>query len=380
MKLTRRQVPMKIQQYNPVFNKEEIANELSKYALGDGFYTEYKKTAEFENKIAEFLGVKHCFCVNNGTISLSLALLALGIGPGDRVAVPNITMIATSNAVRLIGAIPIFFDIDENNLCLNLNKVKEAIKYDWFNLKAVIYVTLNGRSHEYEDYYQFQEFCKVNKVAFIEDNAQSFGSYYSNGFNISCPIYGIGSFSFSMPKIITTGQGGCLVTNNNELADKIKKLKDFGRTGGGIDIHDSFGINSKFTELQAILGLSQIGEIVNRIRKKVEINCIYRKLLKHVKQVNFVNYNNHLWIPWFIDIFVDDRNELQTYLKENDIGTRTIYPELTSQKINRKFLYPKTLNISGEYSRMGLWLPSSLDITVEEIEFVCKKIKDFYAK
>jgi perosamine synthetase len=187
-----------IPQYEPLFNIPDLNTNFVSYINSGGWMTEYKKTEEFENKIKEFLGVKYCSVVNNGTISLSLALLAGGIEPGDEVLVPNITMIATANAVRLIGAIPIFVDISPDTLCMDL--------YDAFNkltskTKALIYVTLNGRSQQPV---HMSNFCITHKLLYISDDAQSFGSCYSDGSKIGTNG-DISSFSFSMPKIITTG-------------------------------------------------------------------------------------------------------------------------------------------------------------------------------
>lgn len=368
-----------IPQYRPIIDRESLAKETSDYILGDGFFTEYKKTEEFEQALCKLLNVKYCSMVNNGTISLSLALLAMGIKPGDSVLVPNITMIATCNAVKLIGAKPIFVDVNHTNLCMDLYKSQTLVEKNF--VKAVIYVTLNGRSHSQEELLTFKKSCDLYGVAIIQDNAQSLGSYYSNETPISCLEGGIGSFSFSMPKIITTGQGGCLVTNDDKLAMKIKKLKDFGRMNGGMDIHDEFGINSKFTEIQAIMGLNQLKTIGERIWNKRWNYAVYQRALMNISEIYMLPTDDICeCTPWFVDIYIADRDKLQSYLKEKGIGTRAIYPELTSQLVNKKWLQPKTLNVSGKYAKEGLWLPSSINIQPDEIFYICNIIKDFYAK
>lgn len=368
---------MSIPQYRPQFNREKLAKEVSDYILSDGYFTEYKYTQKFEETISDFLKVKHCILVNNGTISLSLALLAYGIKPKDNVIIPNVTMFATQSAVQLIGANPIFVDIDPNNLCLDLEKAKQVISIN--NIKAVIYVTLNGRKHNCNEYDNFQYFCQTKNIVVIEDNAQSFGSNNEWSQPINCPDQSIGSFSFSMPKIITTGQGGCLVTNNDELARRLRKLKDFGREKGGIDLHDSFGINSKFTEIQAIMGLNQIEDINDRIENKKRIFRLYREFLKDVKEIQFLETDLKIVTPWFVDIYVDvARDELQTYLINYGIGTRKIYPPLTSQTVNNPYKLGQNYPISYEIGNTGLWLPSSMDLTYNEIKFICDKIKEFY--
>jgi perosamine synthetase len=366
MKVVNNMIP----QYEPLFNREELKNELSNYVISEGWFTEYKNTEEFENKIKEFLGVKYCSLVNNGTISLSLALLAGDIKPGDEVLVPNLTMIATANAVRLIGAIPVFVDVSPENLCMNLLEANKKISP---KTKALIYVTLNGRSEHPLD---IQKFCANNSLFYISDDAQSLGSSYCCGLNVG--TFGdIASFSFSMPKIISTGQGGALVTNDDYFGNKIKKLKDFGRISGGLDIHEEFGINSKFTELQAILGLNQFKTITERIKRKKEIYSLYFDYLKDIKKIHFITTELYYVTPWFVDIYVEQKKELQEYLNSKEIKTRSIYPPLNTQKCYLEH-YDLSFPISNEFSNKGIWLPSSLTLTNENIEYICNKIKEFY--
>lgn len=358
-----------IPQFEPAFDSDDLKKRFNEYFDSGGWVTEFKKTAELEGLIKEFLGVKHCFMVNNGTISLSLALLAVGVQPGDEVLVPDLTMIATPNAVRLVGAVPVLVDVDEENLCMDLEKANKLVTS---KTKAIIYVTLHGRSHEPV---KVKEFCFLNNLSYISDDAQSLGSRYPNGERIGRQG-DVASFSFSMPKIITTGQGGCLVTDSDILADKIKKLKDFGRTGGGLDIHDEFGVNCKFTELQAMVGLSQFKDINDRITKKRLMFNMYRAHLKDVPQVTLLDTDLSYVTPWFMDIYADNRGELAKFLLAREIKTRIVYPPIHSQKcydiLDRDF--PITTAMSND----GLWLPSSISLTYDQIVFICDTIKEFY--
>ena len=174
-----------------------------------------------------------------------------------------------------------------------------------------------------------------------------------------------------------TGQGGCLTTNDDELANRIRKLKDFGRISGGIDIHDEFGINSKFTEFQAIVGLDQLKNINWRIKRKKKIYNIYYNYLKHIDDIEFLETDLNITTPWFIDIYIEKRKELSEFLINNNIKTRNIYPSIPSQKCyNIDFNFPTT----ERYSSRGLWLPSSLTLKDDEIKYICNKIKEFYEK
>ena len=134
-----------------------------------------------------------------------------------------------------------------------------------------------------------------------------------------------------MPKIITTGQGGALVTNNDGLANKLKKLKDFGRTAGGSDVHDSIGFNSKFTEMQAVIGLEQMKKLVFRIERKKEIWKKYRDNLSDIDSINFFDHDLDLTAPWFIDVLCEDQENLMLHLQEASIGSRVMYPPLNEQ-------------------------------------------------
>lgn len=366
-----------IPQYQPSFNREELAKELSNFILSDTFLTEFKKTQELEKKISEFLSVKYCSCVPSGTLALVIALLAHGVKPGDKVIIPNITMMSTQSAVELIGASPVFIDVNPNNLCLDIYEVKNYIENN--TVKAVIYVTLNGRSHGIGELQEFYNFCLGHKIGLIEDNAQAFGSQRNDNHFISAPKNGIGCFSLSFHKLLQSGQGGFIVTDNDYFGLQIKKLKNVGRINGGDDIHDDFGINAKYTDIQAVIALNQLTDIKKRIEHKRRIFRLYYENLKDIgDKVQFLNTNISQTCPWFVDIYCENRDGLSEFLKMNEIGTRKIYPPLTSQSINNPYKLAYNLSNSYNFSNKGLWLPSSLNLTKDEIELICKKIKEFY--
>ena len=234
-------------------------------------------------------------------------------------------MIASSNAVILVGATPVLIDIDPKNLCLDLEAVKKAVTP---KTKAIMLVTINGR---YPDMEKFVEFAKDNNLFLVEDAAQSLGSKYK-GKHLG--TFGdVGSFSFSTPKIITTGQGGALVTDNEDLYKKILKIKDFGRIKSGVDYHESIGYNFKFTDLQAVIGVEQMKKMDWRVQRKKEIYKLYQDLLKDVTEIEFIETDLDDTAPWFIDILVpaDKREKLILFLTENGIGTRQFYPAIHTQ-------------------------------------------------
>ena len=358
-----------IMQMRPHFGKEE-KRAICEYMDEGGFITEFKRTEKFEQMIAEYTGAKHCIVVNNGTISLTIAAIAVGIQPGDEVIVPNYSMIATPNAVKMFGAKPVFVDVEKETLCLDIEKVMQVLSP---KTKAIVLVSANGR-YPKAGIKAFEKLALEKNIFLIEDAAQSLGSFYPDGRHIGRAGL-IGSFSFSSPKIISTGQGGALITNDDAIAYKIRRLKDFGRSIGGNDIHDSIGDNFKFTELQACIGIEQMKKLPDRVKRKKEIWCRYAKNLLHTSQVELFEHNLDNTTPWFIDALVENRKELICHLLTAGIGTRTMYPPINQQK---------AYNIKGNHQisqligNKGLWLPSYVQLTNQEIDIICNSIKNYY--
>jgi perosamine synthetase len=353
----------------PWFGKEE-REALNLYMEEGGWLTESKHTAEFEQKIAEYTGAKHCIVVNNGTVSLTLMALAAGIKSGDEVIVPNFTMIATPNSVKMFGAVPVFVDVEPETLCMDIDCARASITS---KTRAIFFVNANGR-YPKSGIGAFKKLCEEFGLVLLEDSAQSLGSRYPDGMHQGT-IARAGSFSFSSPKIISTGQGGAIVSNDADMALRIRKLKDFGRSGGGIDIHDSIGYNFKFTELQAVIGIEQMKKLQWRVERKKEIFRLYMDALSDVNEIKFFNQDLTFTTPWFIDILVDRREELQKFLKEKGIGSRIMYPPINKQQ---------AYNVAGNYpvsdlvGSRGLWLPSASQLTDENILRIIKIIRHFY--
>lgn len=358
-----------INQMEPSFDKAEV-NALNNYFKGAGWGGEYVKTEELESMIAKFTKVKYCSMNSNGTISLIIALLALNLKQGDEILVPDITMIASPNAAILLGIKPVLADIEKDTLCLDL---KQAEKLLTPKTKALMYVPFNGRSGNMK---QVVNFCRKHQLYLIEDAAQALGSYWQ-GQHLG--TFGqIGNFSFSVPKIITTGQGGALITDNKKLYEKIEKIKDFGRIRGGIDIHDTWGWNFKFSDFLAVIGIEQMKKLRQRIKRKREIYQRYYSNLKQVKQIHFVPTNLEQTTPWFIDIYVSHPNKLSDYLKKQGVGSRPIYPAIHTQKIYKRAQLNSFFPVSAKVGRQGLWLPSSIKLTDTQIDKISKQIIKFY--
>ena len=359
-----------IPQIRPFLDKKELSADLSEYVASEGWFTEHEKTHELENIIATFLGKRHCIIVPSGTTALSLSLLALVRARSpeinrDQVIVPDLTMIATANSVLAhdMPLMPALADIEKQTGCLDCSGIING----YTRARGLIYVSLNGRSGDME---KIQDFCSKYNLFFIEDACQSFGSKTSNGKYLGT-IGDIGCFSFSPHKIITTGQGGAIVTDMDDLASEIRHLKDFGRKKKGIDEHITLGFNFKFTDLQAVVGLNQMKSIQWRIEQKKTIYDTYYNKLNKVTGIFMLERDSNT-VPWFVDVYSEKRDKIKEALNKANIGCRPIYPPLHTQfPYNLYGGSHKKFCVSNEFSRTGLWLPSYLGITENEIQQVC---------
>ena len=355
-----------IMQHRPTFEKEE-AEATYKYMLEDSFITEYKKTDELEKMITKYLNCKECIMTTSGTCAIILSLMSLDLQIGDEVIVPNYTMIATVNAIKMLKLKPVIIDVDKDTYTLNLENIKKNITN---KTKAIIHVSLNNR---YKNMTELVEYCNTNNYYLIEDSAQSLGCRI-NGKNLGT-FGNIGCFSLSSPKIISTGQGGFCVTDNEVLAKKMRMIKNFGRRESGKDNFEVFGINLKFTDLQAVIGIEQMKKMDYRVKRMREIFDLYYNELKDI--VEMKPPLNNEWIPWFVDIFTDRREELVVFLKKHKISTRLTYGEINKTKM----YYNKDIFVNSQYvSNNGLFLPSYITLEDKDILQICKLIKIFYIK
>ena len=226
-----------IHQIEPLITPTDIGA-VTDYLKSGGWVTEHKITSEFEQAIAEFLGVRHCILTTSGTVAIALAVMAVSnfhcrteLG----FAIPDYTMMGTARAVQLANRGIHLVDIDSNTLCMDIEKLGEIPAR---NLCGVVYVSINGRSGNMQ---QLVELCIEKGWALVEDACQSFGSSYNGKF---LGTFGdIGCYSLSPHKIITTGQGGIIVTNDDVHAINIRQLKDQGRISSGIERFPTLGFN-----------------------------------------------------------------------------------------------------------------------------------------
>ena len=353
-------------QSEPLITKSD-KNAVKKYILSDGWITENKVNAKFEKKFSSFVKSKYAVSFPNGTLTLFAMLKCLNLKPNSEVIVPSYTMVATANAVLAANCKVKFADIEKDHLCMC---PKSLIKLITNKTRVVIYVTLNGRLGKFK---KIKDICREKKITLIEDCAHSIGSFTENKIHHGTESLA-SSFSFSTPKLFTTGQGGMVVTNNKVYFKKLKKFKNFGRLKDGFDFYEDYGLNLKFTDLQATLGISQMKNLRKKILVKKSLFNQYFQNLKDIKEIEIKNFKPNE-CPWFIDIYVKNPKKLQNFLKRFNIVSRLVYPSLNKQKFfNTKINCPNAQNFCNK----GLWLPSSLKLRPIQVDFICKIIKQYF--
>ncbi len=355
-----------IPQIEPWLDEVEL-NELSR-VIKDNWITEGKKTEEFESRFKKLTGAKHAFAVNNGTIGLYMAQKILGIGEGDEVIVPNLTFIASNNSVIMAGAKPVLVDVNKKAFNIDPEKIKEEITDQ---TKAIMPVHLYGQSADMD---AIMKIAKKNNLLVIEDAAQGVGVRF-NGKHVG--TFGeIGVFSFYGNKTITTGEGGLILTNDDNLAKEVFMYKNHGRAVKGTFVHEKLGYNFSFTDLQAAVGIAQLSKLKEIIERKRKIREKYAELLKDIPEIQFTFIDQRCEpVHWFTSILIDNPQKLSNYLKKEGIETRRFfYPIHRQPCYNFKGDFP---NSDYAYER-GLSLPSSALLNEEQIDFICEKIKAFF--
>lgn len=341
--------------------------------LDNNYINEGDLTEEFEKKIFNLVQTKHAISASSCTAALFMCVKAFGIGHGDEVIVPDMTFIATANAVDMAGAAPILVDVKED-LTISPEAIKKAITP---KTKAIIPVHVTGRAADMET---IMAIAKEHNLIVIEDAAEALLSKYKGRY---LGAWGhAGCFSFSPNKTITTGQGGIAVTNDDNIAVNLRMLKDQGRPtrgSGGDDIHHIRGYNFKFTNLQAAIGLGQLHYLAARVKRMREIYQWYAEGLKDVSEVKLYPCDLESdAVPQWTDIQTERRDELEKYLKENNIDSRKYWLPIHTQKPYK--LSDKNFPNSTRLSNKSLWLSSAFTLTQEDINTVCEKIKEFFRK
>ena len=351
----------------------EMAGRESEYladVIASGYINEGEFAIRFENEISEKMDRAKVTLCTNGTSAIFLALRALGIGKGSTVIVPNLTFIATANAVRLAGANVKLIDIKEHSLTIDEELLTEEFTQ---GVSAIIAVHVSGRSAISK---KLLDICHTRGIFLVEDAAEAFGSLDPLSQKPLGTIGDLGILSFSPNKVVTSGQGGAVVTNSTLWSEKVRSLKDQGRLKrgtGGDDWHEKEGYNFKFTNLQAAVGLAQmlkLEERLNHLRKTYEVYAHELSGLLNGILLNFDLKNGE--VPLWPELKVSKRDRLEKAFLESRIGFRNFWHPLSKQPgylTNRA-----DLPVSTQLTPNLLWLPSAFDLSKSDIKSVCNII------
>lgn len=330
---------------------------------------------EFEKKFAEYHGLKYCVGVGSGTDALLLSLLALGIGPGDEVIVPANTYIATAFAVSHTGAIPVFVDPDPNTYTMSLYNLEKVITS---KTKAIIPVHLYGYPADMKDIIAF---ALSYDLYVIEDCAQSIGAVYKGQ---KTGTFGhIGCYSFYPAKNLGgLGQGGAIVTDDNELAEIVRELGNVGRSRGSWFDYSYVGYNSRLDAINAKFLIRGLEKIDDWNGKRREAACWYSTQLKDVPNVRIPTMSNEGTYPVFhlYELKLEDkktRDVLKDFLGKKEIAVSMHYPKPCHRQVVYENLHAHC-PISDELADTLLSLPMHPNLTEEEVEYVCSSIKEFF--
>lgn len=326
----------------------------------------------FEAEFARFCGVRHAVAVSNGTVALHLALETLGIGPGDEVIVPTLTFVATANAVHYTGATPVFVDSEPTTWNLDPAMLSRAVTG---RTRAIIPVHLYGHP---ADLQPILEVAEGHQLHVIEDAAEAHGAQY-RGRRVGS--FGtLNCFSFYGNKIVTTGEGGIITTDDDALAGKMRHLRDHGMSPERRYWHPVIGYNYRMTNLQAALGVAQMERVEKFIEKKRWIAQTYNRYLGKVP--GLVLPPAMEWarpVYWMYSVLVTDefglsRDGLMSHLRAQHIDSRPFfYPIHTMPPYWSEAAFP----VAEKLSREGINLPSAVTLTEPDIQRVAEAMQSW---
>jgi len=354
----------------------------------------------FEEEFARHLGVGHAITTTSGTTALHLALASLGLGPGDEVIIPDHTMIAVPYAVLYTGAKPVLLDVDRETFNLNPALLRDFLRKNCRidrRRKTVTNKRTDRRVRAVLPVHLFGHPCPMDEILAIareygllvvEDAAEALGAlHYPQGDKSRAKFAGTmgdaGCFSFYANKILTTGEGGMVVTNDAALAERARRLKDLAHDPGRRFLHTELAFNYRMTNVQAAIGLAQLEEFDRFILRKQRMAAAYKKGLAGVRGLTLpVEKSRARNVYWMYAVLVEDdfgmsRDELMKRLKERGIDTRTFFIPVHLQPVFSGDPDYKDVRcpVSDELGRRGFYLPSGLALTAAQIKEVCAAVK-----
>ena len=339
----------------------------------------------FEQRWADYCGRRHGIAVSNGTAALQLALACIGLKPGDEVILPSFTIISCALAVIYNGGVPVLVDCDPRTWCMDVDQVKRKITQ---KTRAIMPVHIYGHPVDMDP---LIDLAKAHNLAVVEDAAEAHGAEYLSRRNTSasawrrCGSFGdMSCFSFYANKLVSTGEGGMVLTDDPELAERARSFRNLCFQPDRRFYHEELGFNFRLTNLQAALGVAQLERMDQIVARKRSIGQTYNLLLQDIDRLQLPV--EEPWaknVYWMYGVVLLDKagidaNELAHRLKERGVETRPFFLGMHEQPVfkNRGLFIAENYPVTERLARRGLYLPSGLALTEEQLRRVCQAVHE----
>ena len=361
-----------------IFSDQEDTEAVKQIIERGTFWAEGPEIVEFENKLGEYVGQKHAVVFSNGTAALHALMLAYGIGQGHEVIVPSFTFISTANAPLFTGAKPVFADIEPDFYGLDPEKITEKITE---KTKAIIPVHYGGHPCKID---VLKDIAEDNNILLLEDAAEALGSKF-NGRMVG--NFGDSTmFSFCQNKVITTGEGGAIVTQDNEIAEKLRLLRSHGRAsadyfGGAAADYISLGYNLRMPTMCAALGISQLNKIEKIISMRRELAKVYESRLSSINGISSPQeQENSRHVFQLYTPILDDKNKrdgLKDYLAKNNIASKVYFDPIHLSEFFKSNYGDEELPITRDIADRVLTLPLYPGLSQQEVNGISDLIEEY---
>ena len=342
---------------------------------------------QFEKMSAEFAGTRYAVATSSGTTALHICLVMLGVNDTDYVLTPNITFIATCNSIKYTGADPIFIDTDVNSWQMDLDLLEEFLNLETEQRDNVCYYKKDGRRIPViMPVHVLGNMCDMDRLLTIagkynlivvEDSTEALGSYYKGKHAGSFGL--MGTFSYNGNKIITTGGGGMIVTNDEVLAKKAKHLTTQAKSDPFEYVHDEIGYNYRLVNVAAAMGVAQMEQLPGFIKRKYEIIDLYKQELQGIGDIRFQQVSDNVKPNWWLPtIMTEKQKAVLKILNDNKMQSRPFWVPMNQLRMFKENIYYNKNDRSKFVYQRCLSIPCSTNITDEQIKAVVAKIKECY--
>ena len=365
------QVPMSL----PEINETDVQSVVD--VIRSGRLALGPRTREFENLVANYVGVKHAIAVNSGTSALHLLVCALGLGPGDEVLVPSFTFAASVNAILFECATPVFVDIEPGTYNLHPDDLVSKITP---KTKAIMAVDVFGHPVEWD---AIMELAKAHNLCIIDDSCEALGAEYK-GRRVG-QFGDAATFAFYPNKQMTTGEGGIIVTDQEAIAQLCRSMRNQGRSEMGAWLeHVRLGYNYRMTEMSAALGVSQLQRLETFLEKRAQVAQMYNERLQDLEWIRPPIVKSHVRMSWFVYVVTLaeglSRDPIMARMAEQGIPTRGYFAPIHTQPYIKKQFgdLSGTLPVTESVAQRTIALPFSSVMTEEQVDYVCCALKNSF--